>query len=419
MAPPCPTSTSGRPGTPVIVLVNSDYQDTPYDQWLAGTGLDLHVLVAAEKRAGYAHLPNVRGFNSYRDNDAVAETAVRIGRRASAGFVFAKSEPDILRAARARAQLGWPGQDVPSATAFRNKLVMKRTAAEAGIPVPPAVAVRQDADLTAFVEQHGFPVVVKPIYGSGSLGTSVLGDQHDLQRWLGHPFPDEMEAEAFVPGPMYLVDGLVTDSRVVLAYPSRYINDCLSFQRGEFLGICMLAGDHPLRERLVAFTHRLLQALPTPRATTFHAEVFHTPSDELVLCEVASRTGGARTRQMLELATGVNVDRAWLRASVGQGTSGVDNQGVLPDGRPMFGQILIYPKDGIFERPPATPRPSCVADEKIVGRPGERFYGGYKSGDTIASYVVTAATEDMVEQGIREVADWFETEASWKAVEAG
>ena len=35
-----------------------------------------------------------------------------------------------------------------------------------------------------------------------------------------------------------------------------------------------------------------LTALDVPRASTFHAEAWRTPRDELVLCEVASRTGG-------------------------------------------------------------------------------------------------------------------------------
>jgi hypothetical protein len=46
--------------------------------------------------------------------------------------------------------------------------------------------------------------------------------------------------------------------------------------------------------RLQAYVETVVIALEGPSFFPFHAEVWHTPEDELVLCEIASRVGTCR-----------------------------------------------------------------------------------------------------------------------------
>jgi phosphoglycolate phosphatase-like HAD superfamily hydrolase len=165
------------------VFVNYDYEDTPYDRW-AGGEADLHLLVAEERADGYAHLPNVHRFPSYRTNGMLERVALELAQSVPVSVVVARAEPDLLRAARLRDRLGLPGQGYHSALAFRDKVVMKRRLAVARIPVPAFAPIDTALDLLEFIERHGLPVVVKPARGSGSLGVSVVRTSGELDALL-------------------------------------------------------------------------------------------------------------------------------------------------------------------------------------------------------------------------------------------
>jgi hypothetical protein len=393
----------------IAVLVNSRYQDTPYDLWVDGTSLVLTLLVASDKAEDYARiLPphRVVTFEGYRHNGNVERAVLELHAEHPFAALVAKSEPDILRAARLRGLLGVPGQDWHSALAFRDKIEMKRRLGSAGIPVPAFTPLACGADLCAFVAEHGYPVVVKPVLGSGSLDTCVLHGPNDLAWRLATGIDNRFEAEVFVAGPMYIVDGLVTDGRVRFRVASRYVNDCLSFRHGEFLGIVLEPAGSPLYTRLVTFADRVLAALPLPVATTFHLEAWRTPDDELVFCEVASRTGGLRINDTLALVHGFDMDRAWFQAQVGLPVDAPTAAAANPD-VPGAGNMAIYPGNGVLSALPTTPPPHGVVGQAVLGRVGEVHHGGYKSGDYLAAFVITGDNERHVEQRFHEVANWF------------
>lgn len=395
---------------PIAVLVNSRYEDTPYDRWAEGSDLVLTLLVAADKVSGYAHVRpphRVLAFADYPHNGNVERAVLDAHAERPFEAVVAKSEPDILRAARLRGLLGVPGQDWQSALAFRDKIEMKRRLAAAGIPVPRFTRLACGADLCAFVAEHGYPIVVKPVLGSGSLDTHVLRGPSDLNRRLAAGIDDRFEAEVFVLGPMYVVDGLVIDGRVRFRVASRYVNDCLSFRCGEFLGIILQPADSPLYGRLVAFADAVLSVLPLPDATTFHLEVWHTPDDDLVFCEVASRTGGLRINETLAFVHGFDIDRAWFCAQVGLPIE-VPIGPIANPGTWGAGNMVVYPGKGVLTTLPTMPPPDGVVSQTVLSRIGEVHHGGYKSGDYLAAFVVTGDNDRHVERRFQEVAAWFQ-----------
>ncbi|MGF1431015.1 ATP-grasp domain-containing protein [Kitasatospora sp. LaBMicrA B282] len=408
-----PTAPAPATTRHALALVDSDYADTPYDTWAAATGTRLTLLVSAEKYPQYAHLPEARPIDGYHEGGELERAALESvgGGRPSA--VVARAEGDVLRAARLRELLGLSGQRWESARAFRDKVLMKTILREHGVPVPAFAPVRVAFDLFGFVAEHGYPVVVKPAYGAGSSGTHILRGQADLDALLAEGLPEDAEVERFVEGQMYVVDGLAVQGRPVAAFSSVYLNGgCLAFRGGDHMGVAQLTRDDPLVPRLTAYAAQVLAALPTPECTTFHLEVFHTPDDRLVICEVGSRTGGGLTQAAIRACAGFDLDERWFAGQLGERVAPAEVlQGVEPGH--AFGWVVFYPEKGRLAALPGEP-PAFVAEQRVHGTVGRSYQGGEKSGKYLCGYVVTGRDTDEVAKHTEELAAWYADRIRWE-----
>jgi biotin carboxylase len=396
----------------VLVFAKTPYDKTPYDQWLAGSGIEPVILTTREYAPGYAHLPHVHAFDDYDTNQLVDKTALQLARSHQVDAVFARAEADVVRAAQLRELLGLPGQHTASALAFRDKVLMKDHLAGGPVEIPAYSEMDSVYTALRFIEQHGYPVVIKPVSESGSLGATIIGDETDLDSYLSHPWRGRSQIEKFVQGPMFHIDGLVIDGEVAFIHPFRYLNDCLAFRNNDWLAHLPLAPDDPLYERLVSATRSVLAQLPTPRNTTFHTELWLTPDDRVVFCEIASRTGGGMVSSTVRYCFGIDLDKEWLYAECGLPTTFG-----TPEYRPGGG-LLIPPSRGLLEHLPVGDEPDCVREVSMAGSSGQVYQGGVKSGLYLAGYVVAGDTEDDVAANMETVATWFNEQARWLPVGA-
>ncbi|MCG8965711.1 acetyl-CoA carboxylase biotin carboxylase subunit family protein [Streptomyces sp. CL12-4] len=393
----------------ILVFAKTPYAKTPYDQWLAGSGIVPVIVTAREYAESYSHLPHVHAFDAYDTNQLVEKTALRLAREFAVEAVFARAEADVVRAAQLRELLGLPGQHTASALAFRDKVVMKDHLAGGPVDVP--AYRRLDSAYTAleFVAEHGYPVVIKPVSESGSLGAAIIRDEAELDAYLASPWRGTSEIEVFVPGQMYHVDGLVADGEVVFVHPFRYLNDCLSFRSNDWVANLPLTRQDPEYDRLVKAARAVLAELPTPPHTAFHAEFWITPDDRLVFCEIASRTGGGMISALVRQAFGIDLDKAWLYAECGL-TPTPATQAYRP-----AGALCIPPQNGVLERlPTAAEQPECVREVMVTGTAGQEFHGGVKSGLFLAGYVVGGDSEEEVAANLERVAGWFSDSSRWR-----
>ncbi|WP_326770461.1 hypothetical protein OG978_42640 (plasmid) [Streptomyces sp. NBC_01591] len=292
-----------------------------------------------EHTEGLAHYEYVPGCESV----PYAELMIRrMARERPFTHVITDNEYDLERAARIREDFGLPGQSSASALSFRDKAVMKETASRT-VPVPDFVRLAAFADLTEFVEKHGYPVVVKPVKQGGSRDISVLRGEDDLIDFSRLPWREDLMAEAFVEGPMYHIDAVLSGGYRFVA-SSRYLRSCLGVFSGQNNGSVQLRSDSPFARRLESYLDQVLEAFETPPTSAFHLEVFHTPDDELVLCEIASRVGGDRIPALTLATYGVDPHAAVLRLSCGLPVPAPSQDppalvhgsvSVLPQGRPV------------------------------------------------------------------------------------
>jgi hypothetical protein len=405
----------------VLVLHRGPLECSPYDDWFAD--YDAHVFLLASREqlelAG-EELPcasryrHVEAVSRYDVSGRVEARALELARAHGVRHIVACQERDLERAAQLREILGLPGQRLAGATAFRDKVVMKERLEAARVPVAPYAVVECATDLIAFARAHGFPLVVKPRNGGGSVDLRILYGEDDLDGLLsGEPLfgaglQPSLIVEAFVPGAMCHVDGLVVDGRVVFAWPSQYLYALASFRDdpdGRF--DVTLDADDPLGRRLLALTDRVLEALPGPTHFAFHAEIFHTPDDRLVLCEIACRTGGAGIRGVQRTLFGADPTEWWVRAQVGLPLGEVQDARRLVPER-MAGQLVVMRRPGRVVSVPGRPPFAWVREARLFVRPGQVMGEAASSADFMASFVVAAPSRGVTEVRLRRLEAWFQ-----------
>ncbi len=331
---------------------------SPYHEWLDPARYTLFLLTAegtmdggdgadGAERSAYAE---VHEFPSYETNAVVELCALELGARVGFDAIVSYSETDMIRAARCRAALGLPGQSVQSAVAFRDKLDMRERCAAAGLPGPAFAAVTGVESLLAFVAEQGYPVVIKPRLSTAARAVVRVDDEAELADFLVDGLYTDIDVgpplmvEGFVAGQLYAVDLLVVDGELVHVERMRYVNTCLDYSSGasRSVGCAQISAEHPDAPGLDAFCRALLEALPHPGYGGFHVEAFVRPEGEVVLCEVASRSGGAGIPQLIERSVGFNPDRATtlLQASLGRDRAWVAE---LVPAAEAFGFLLLAP----------------------------------------------------------------------------
>lgn len=406
----------------VLLLSRKPLTERPLHEWLPEVADGL-VLVMPSRMADCAP-PDIRcrylsllATPDYRSwaTELIAERAARTF---GVGLVASSSEDDVLRCARLRRRLGLPGQSERSALAYRDKLVMRETAAQGGVRVPPFRAIADPVDLLHFIEDVGLPVVAKPRRSSGSVGVSFLTCPADVKAFLesgalsaAPRYADEWLAESLIKAPLFHVDGIAADGKVLHSWPSRYSDgNAEAVQRASILSSVMLAPDDPLTQRLQDFAAAVASALPAPPLpTSFHLEAWIGADGEPILCEVASRPGGGPIAETYKAAFGAHLSKENLR-----GQSGLEIS-LRSQTTPVkaFGWVLFPPEHGVFT-PPALLCPVPDVLVRLALTPGTTGQGVAHAGDAAATAIVSADSSTQLAARIEAVMRWWRESRPWR-----
>ncbi|MFF7816231.1 acetyl-CoA carboxylase biotin carboxylase subunit family protein [Streptomyces sp. NPDC007945] len=406
----------------VLLFSRQPLTGRPLQEWLDRP--EDAVLITTPKAVAGAEDVLATSFPRHRLVDdyhgwTTEETAERAARAYGADLVASTSESDVLRAARLRARLGLPGQDVASATAYRDKVVMKEAARAAGVRVPDFAAVDSPRDLLDFVDAHGLPVVVKPRFGAGAEGVAFLREPADVTAFFARergsdvPYlPGQWMVESLAHGDFHHVDGIMRDGRVVHSWPSRYAGGLAERIRQDLhLGSVLLAPDAPATRALQRLAADVVAALPpAPHPLAFHLEAWVGPDGVPVLCEIASRAGGALIAEQYGRAFGVHLAREGLRAQCGLPLT-LTAQPAVP--ARATGHVLLPPGHGVFV-PPAEPCPVSGVELKLLREAGTVGRGVESVTDAVASVFAEADTMEEVESRLAEAREWWHHHTRWE-----
>ena len=181
-------------------------------------------------------------------------------------------EYSVPFAARLAERYGVVGAGYGAALVLRDKQLLRRVTAAAGVPNPESVAVAGPAEVKAFMAELGGPIVLKPANRQASVGTRIVYQTDDVvAAWaecIDHdegvfvpdrPMPLRMLAERFVRGDEFSVEMMVRGGRPEFGAVTRkfLFDGPRPVERGH-LHPADVGGE--LTERLVAGTARVLDA---------------------------------------------------------------------------------------------------------------------------------------------------------------
>jgi biotin carboxylase len=208
---------------------------------------------------------------------------------------------------------------VAQAMTFRNKDLMKQKIVAAGIRTARHAAARSVAQVREAARDIGFPVIIKPIAGAGSMDTIRAGSAGELERGLAKVLSyDEVNVEEFIEGEEYTYDTICIDGRIVYENVCFYRPNPLIARSTEWISPQTLALRDlgpPTIQAGIALGHRVLEALDFRTGFT-HMEWFYTPKDEVVFGEIAARPAGAHTVDLMNFVGDIDLFTGYAEAEL-------------------------------------------------------------------------------------------------------
>ncbi|MFF8778400.1 ATP-grasp domain-containing protein [Streptomyces sp. NPDC015140] len=305
-------------------------------------------------------------------------------------------------AALLAARVGLPGNDPRLAHAPRNKILMGRAFAAAGIPAP-RWAVAHDAAEARRVARAGpdglgWPLVVKPAEQGGSWGVSVLDGPDRLdeavaasQRFThAHPHGLELDTrvllQEYIPGEEYSCDTVVAGG---VAHPLPVVRKDTTEgpYRIETGHTCPSGLPAPLAEEVRRTAARAALAVGV-RNGIAHTEVKIPPGARTpYVIETGARLPGDNLCEVVEAATGVSEAVAHLQAVLG----------LVPDTVPsrtdaVSIRFLLPARGGVLRRVDVPDLPGTHSEVHL--RPGDEVPDPVDSACRVGHVVARAATAD-------------------------
>ncbi|GHE27377.1 argininosuccinate lyase [Streptosporangium violaceochromogenes] len=265
------------------------------------------------------------------DEAALTEAVVPLHRREPFAAVLPGCDFYVATAARLAARLGLPGLPVETVDSVRNKALMRREVARAGLRSPRFAEADTVAGLRAAAEHVGFPCVMKPVESSGSIHVSLARDWPALVRAftelvqdetldLGRPMGRRVVVEQYVSGDEISADGYVDGGKVtVVALTRKVLGPEPWFVELGHLTPAGLPGD--VVSRVNAYTEEVVRALNVT-AGPFHCEL-RLSDDGPVLIELGARLPGDGIPELLRRVTGVDLAVVMLAAGLGADPRGL------------------------------------------------------------------------------------------------
>ncbi|MGH3831406.1 MAG: ATP-grasp domain-containing protein [Pseudonocardiaceae bacterium] len=303
------------------------------------------------------------------------------------------TEQLLLPGARLRERLGIPGPALAAVLPFRDKSVMKETAAASGLPVADWLAVNRADEARRLLDKHG-RIVLKPRFGSGSTGIHVVNSPADLAALDDRELVD-YAAEEYVDGEMLHIDAAVYHGELRTCVVSRYLTSTLSHVHGRPL-ISVTVGDQGLADAATEFTRRVVDVFSVHNSV-LHLELFHLADGSFVFNEVAARNGGGGVVPAVRAITGVNLYEAMVRLALDERPTAD-----YPRTHPAAGWFLWYGRKGrLIAVDDEAVRQDWLIARRIEAEAGQQVTPSGFSGTGLVTYAVGGKDEAQVRKRLR------------------
>ncbi len=230
-------------------------------------------------------------------------------------------EAHILPTAQVRENCHIPGTSVHTAWLCRDKPSMKETLRAAGVPTAASTAASTADEVRDFARSVGYPLILKPRSGTGSLDTTRVDNDAELDAALGMfggQHVDSIAIEEFVEGHEGFYDTLSVNGESAIDFVSHYFPNVLEAMRTRWISPQFIAtnridsvGDY---QQLREMGHRVNEALGIGTSAT-HMEWFFGPKG-LRFSEIGCRPPGVGAWDLYSAANDLDIYRQWADSIV-------------------------------------------------------------------------------------------------------
>jgi hypothetical protein len=242
----------------------------------------------------------------FEDRSIVVPAAQALFERRPFGYAISLTEPGLMPASWVVDALGLPGNSSATVRLLKDKWAMRQHLNGAGISRVAAQVGRSQADLHRFADQHGLPLIVKPVSGVGSLDVHCVRERADVANvWqrLCERGLDAFLLEEYLDGPEISVEAFSFAGRhVVLA-----VTDKLTLPNFVEVGHSMPAElSDAERDAVVRLVTQLLDTVGL-RDGPSHTELKLTARGPRIV-ESHNRIGGDKINELVQIACGIDMD---------------------------------------------------------------------------------------------------------------
>ncbi len=207
--------------------------------------------------------------------------------------------------ARLRTDFNIPGLHVAYLASIKRKSVMKSMYKKARIPTARGRIANTLPDAQAFIDEVGYPVVVKPDIGVGAYKTYKLDDLAALTDFYSSKPAEDYFIEEYINGNIETFDGLTDQDGKVVFSNSLVFKEGVMDLVNQSLDLWYYT-QRVIPKELEAAGRRLVAAYAL-RERFFHFEFFRTAEGRLIGLEVNMRPPGGLTTDMFNYANDINI----------------------------------------------------------------------------------------------------------------
>jgi len=251
--------------------------------------------------------------------EQVLNTVTYLTRTNHIDRIVALDEFDLEVAALLREHMRLPGMGESLTRNFRDKLAMRVSAKQKGVPVPEFTGVFNHDDLHTFLRDVPGPWLLKPRTNASAIGIRKIESASDL--W---PVLDELGdvqshyvLERFVPGEIFHVEGVTWNGKTLFYAPYKYGKPPMqTMHQGGIFSTRALNRESDDALALGVIHKQVIESLGLVSGVT-HTEFIKSQADgSFYFLETAARVGGAHISDVVEFASGINPWIEWARIEV-------------------------------------------------------------------------------------------------------
>ena len=285
------------PGTLRIVLLAAEEQATALPETVRKHIDQIYICTKANPNDPVSGLSYASTYSAI-NREINSNTAVRGEAKNIHISTFYEFNTHLV--GRLRKDFGLAGMSGEDYLPFRDKCLMKKMVASAGLRTPffellnlNMLEGKTKLYFQLLQKKYQLPFICKPIDAAASIGVYKIGSYNDfidMQQEIKYT-QLTYEVEEFIQGTLHHCDLVFQNGEVVFAACGEDTFPNFESSQGKICGSIILPANNVLRNKVINFTTACIKALKLQEGPV-HAEIFYSDKGELVFLEVGARPPG-------------------------------------------------------------------------------------------------------------------------------